>query len=451
MTLVEVRDAPPAAPEKRWRAAVRFTGIAAGNFMITMDATVLNVALPDMRRELHAPAAALPWAVDAYTVVLAGMLLASGALADRWGPRRVYRAALAAFAAVSVLCAAASNVGVLIAGRALLGIPAAGLVPASMALLAVLYPDTAVRSRRIGALIAITGVAIAAGPVFGGALVALDGWRLVFLVNPPIALLAFLAARGLREHPTGIAKPFDKYGISLTVLALTALTFGLVDGGTGGWARFSPIAACVVAALAFSALPAAHRRAAAPVLPPALLRLTRVRVDLLVAIVAQLVYYGLLFSMSQWMVEARGMTALTAGLAFLPMTVPIILVPTLTGRLVARYGARPLMIAGMAVTLAGGVVLSTCGTSLWVLFLVEVLIGVGGPLATPAYIADMSAAVPLEFAATGQGALNAARQTGTALGVAIFGTLSGLPTTGVVITAAVVVVLAVLANTRRAA
>ncbi|RJL35944.1 MFS transporter [Bailinhaonella thermotolerans] len=440
---VTLRAAPPYTRERG--AAGRFAGIAAGNFMISLDATILNVALPDMRADLHAPAAALPWAVDAYTVVLAGLMLASGSVADRWGPRRVYQAALAGFAVFSLLCALAPNAGVLIAGRALLGVPAAGLVPASMALLAALYPEPDRRSRRIGGLVSITGLGIVAGPILGGALVAAGGWRLVFLVNLPVALLTLLSSRGLSGHRAGTAVPIDRAGLLLSITGLVALTLGLVDGGTAGWARPLPYAAIAVAAVAVAVLPRVERRAGAPVLPPALLALTRVRVNLGVAVTSQLIYYGLLFTLTQWLVTTRGLTPLQAGLAFLPMTVPVAVLPMITGRLVVRLGARRLILAGITLDLLGGLVLATGGGSMWSLFAAQLLIGAGSPLAIPACVADMSAAVPLNLAATGQGALNAARQAGTALGVAIFGALATLPSTGVVLAGAAALTLAALA------
>ncbi|MEV5573597.1 MFS transporter [Spirillospora sp. NPDC052269] len=423
---------------------MRFVGIVAGNFMIALDATILNVALPDMRSDLHASAAALPWAVDAYTVVLAGLMLASGSIADRWGPRRVYRVALAGFALASLLCAFAPNAAVLIAGRALLGVPAAGLAPASMALLAALFPDPDQRSRRIGASVAITGIGVVGGPVLGGALVALGGWRLVFLVNIPIALLTLAASRGLSGHRGETARPVDRSGILLSITGLVALTFSLVDGGTGGWLRTRPIAGLVVAAIAIGFLPAVQRRAASPVLPPALMALRRVRVDLVVGVMSQFVYYGLLFALTQWMVVGKGLSPVRAGAAFLPMTVPVLFVPLLTGRLVVRFGARRVMPAGMALDLAGGILLAAGGDSLWTVFAAQVLVGVGSPLAIPSCMADMSAAVPLSLAATGQGALNAARQTGTALGVAVFGTLATLSSTGLVLSVVALFTLAVV-------
>ncbi|MBC2867092.1 MFS transporter [Streptomyces mexicanus] len=444
---------PRATGAARPRTALRFAGLAAGNFMITLDATVLNVALPDLRADLHAPAAALPWAVDAYTVVLAGLMLASGSIADRWGPRRVYQVALAGFAVFSLACALAPNVGTLIAGRALLGVPAAGLVPASMALLAALCPTPDERSRKVGVLVAISGLGIAAGPVVGGALVAVGGWRTVFLLNLPIALLALVASRGL-DARAGTPRPLDRLGLLLSVIGLVALTFGLIEAGTGGWLRPLPLAALLVAVAAVAVFPAAQRRAAAPVLPSALLALKRVRVDLVAAVSAQLIYYGLLFALAQWMITTRGDSAAEAGLAFLPMTVPVAFVPLLTGRLVVRFGAHRMMCAGLTLDLLGGLLLVVGGSSSWTILAVQLLVGAGSPMVIPAFIADMSAAVPLELAATGQGALNAARQTGTALGVAVFGTLATLPAHGCVLAVAAALTLAVVAplarNRRRA-
>ncbi|WP_214415803.1 MFS transporter [Sphaerisporangium fuscum] len=430
----------PARP----RTGIRFAGIAAGSFMIALDATILNVALPDMRQELRASAAALPWAVDAYTVVLAGLLLASGSIADRFGPRRVYRAALAGFALASLVCAAAPSVEVLIAGRGLLGVPAAGLVPASMALLADLYPDPGTRSRKIGTLVSISGLGVVAGPILGGALVAAGGWRLVFLVNLPVAMLTLLASGGLSGRRTGTARRLDLAGLLLSVAGLTALTFGLVDAGTSGWLRPLPFGALTAAAVAFGVFTVVQRRAETPVLPPALTALARVRADLAVAVISQFVYYGLLFTLTQWMVH--DVSPLRAGLAFLPMTAPVIFMPMLTGRLVVRFGARPVMLAGLALDLAGGLLLAMESTSPWAIVAVQVLVGAGSPLAIPACIADMSAAVPLGLAATGQGALNAARQAGTALGVAIFGTLGALSTSGVVLAVSAVLAVVVICS-----
>ncbi|MER6033176.1 MULTISPECIES: MFS transporter [unclassified Streptomyces] len=405
--------------------AGRFFGIVVGNFLVLLDASILNVAVPDLRDDLHASASALPWTVDAYTVVFAGLMLAAGSIADRFGPRRIYRAALISFGVVSALCAAADSAGMLIAGRALLGVAAAGLVPASLALLAGLYPDPAKRSRAVGAWAAISALGLVSGPVLGGALVALGGWQLVFLVNPPIALITVVLARSLSADRPTAHRPIDYPGLLLSIAGLGALTFGLVDGGTDGWGRAVPVTALVAALLAFVLLAVVERRAADPALPPALLSLSRVRADLVAGSAASFAFYGLLFAMTQWMVEDRGMSALRTGLAFLPMTLPLAVLPFFTGRLVAKTGTRPLILFGLTAGAVSGLILSFSGTEtpLALLVAAQIALALCATTAIPASTADMATAAPQRFAATAQGALNASRQAGSALGVAVLGTL----------------------------
>ena len=423
----------------------------AGNILVLLDASILNVALPDVRHSLHATAAALPWAVDAYTVVFAGLMLASGAVADRWGARRVYRGALAAFAVMSVLCAAAPNAGVLIGGRALLGAAAAGLVPASLALLAAMYPDPAARAKAIGAWAAISCLGLITGPVLGGALVTLGGWRLVFLVNPPIAVAAWFISRRLTAHQPTKHRRLDVPGLILSILGLGTLTYGLVSAGTTGWARPAPIAALLAAAAAFGGLAAVERRAAAPVLPPALLTLGRIRANLIAAVAANFVFYGLLFSITQWLQDERRLSPLCTGLAFLPMTLPMSILPFFSGRLVHRFGARPLILLALVADIAAGGVLTLVGshTSLLVVVTAQLAVAVGAVLAIPSITADMAIATPQHLAATGQGALNAARQSGSALGVAVLGTVSTVHLSGIVMAAGAAIALALTALTRR--
>ncbi|WP_419993844.1 MFS transporter [Streptomyces boninensis] len=437
-------------PAKRSGTAIGFAGIVAGNGLVLLDTTILNVALPDVRTDLGASAAALPWTADAYTVVFAGLLLAAGAVADRFGARRVYRYALAAFAALSLLCAAAPGAAALIGGRALLGAAGAGMVPASLALLASLYPEPARRARAVGAWAALSSIGMIAGPVLGGALVELGGWRLVFLVNPPIAALAIWAARNLRNNPAAApprtgpspssrlrSRRGDPLGLILSVAGLSALTFGLIDAGTSGWARPLPVAALLVAAAAFAALAVAERRVPAPALPPALLRLRPVQAAVVTATTATWTVYGVLFLLTQWLVEDRGLRPLQAGLAFLPLTLPMCVLPLLTGRLVARTGTRPAMLGGLTAVAASGGLLAFAGhdAPLGLITAVQLVLAVGATLSIPSATAELSSSAPAELAATGQGALNAARQAGAALGVAVLGTCGDLRTAGIVVLA----------------
>ncbi|MEU5300891.1 MFS transporter [Streptomyces noursei] len=424
------------------RSRLAFAGIAAGNLLVLLDTTVLNVALPDLRRALHPAAAALPWAVDAYTVVFAGLLLAAGVFADRWGARRMYVGALSGFAVLSVLCAAAPGADALIAGRALLGAAGAGLVPASLALLIALYPDPARRTRAIGVWTALSGLGAAAGPVLGGGLVELGGWRLVFLVNPPIALAALLLARRLPAPAPRAAsaapRALDRSGLLLSTGALGALTFGLVQAGIEGWSApsaWGPLAAAVVA---FVALAAVERRVAAPVLPPALLALPRVRTAMLAAAVSCFAYFGGMYLLALWLQRTYALSPPAAGLACLPLTFPVCVMPFFTGRLVARHGARPVLLAGMAATaLAGGLLLLAGGRPpLPLLVVAELALAAAGTLSIPGAAAAMAVEAPAELAATAQGALNGIRQAGSALGVAVLGTLGGPRDAGAVLVVA---------------
>ncbi|MDC7336754.1 MFS transporter [Streptomyces lydicus] len=427
-----IAAAPPA------RSRLTFAGIAAGNLLVLLDTSVLNVAVPDVQRSLHPAAAALPWTVDAYTVVFAGLLLAGGVFADRWTARRVYRVALAAFAVLSALCAAAPDAGTLIAGRALLGAAGAGLVPASLALLIALNPDPARRTRAIGAWTALSGLGAAAGPVLGGGLVELGGWRLVFLINPPLALAALLLARRLPKPPTRTVRALDRCGLLLSTAALGALTFGLVEAGLYGWASpysWGPLAGAL---LALAALTAVERRIAAPVLPPALLALPRVRAAMVAAAVSCFAFFGGMYLLALWLQHTYALSPFEAGLAALPLTFPVWVMPFFTGRLVARYGARPVLLTGMSASVAAGVLLALCGghhPPLALVVAAELALAATGTLSIPGAAAEMAVSAPPELAATGQGALNGVRQAGSALGVAVLGTLATLPAAGGVLLA----------------
>ncbi|MEU9497296.1 MFS transporter [Streptomyces sp. NPDC048196] len=423
------------APSKR-HSKLTFAGIATGNLLVLLDTSILNVAVPDVQKSLHPATAALPWAVDAYTVVFAGLLLAGGVIADRWGARRVYATALGLFAALSVVCAFAPNVGALIGGRALLGAAGAGLVPASLALLIHLNPDPARRTRAIGAWTALSGLGAAAGPVLGGALVELGGWRLVFLVNPPIALAALLLARRLPVPPLRATRALDRPGLALSTAGLALLTFGLVEAGIEGWGSPRALIPIVAALLCFVAVAVVERRVAAPVLPPALLTLPKVRAAMVAAAVSCFAYFGGMYLFAVWLQHTYDLTPFKAGLASLPIAFPVCVMPFFTGRLVARYGARPILLAGMSASVVSGVLLSFCTghhPPLPLILAAELTLAATGTLSIPGAAAAMAVSAPPEYAATSQGALNGIRQAGSALGVAVLGTLGTLTTSGYVL------------------
>jgi DHA2 family methylenomycin A resistance protein-like MFS transporter len=453
--------APEAVPEPARaedpKAGIRFFGITVGLLLVNFDATILNVALPRIGQDLHSSAAALPWTADSYTVVVSGLLLAAGALADRFGSRRVFRSALITFAVFSVLCALAPDAGTLIAGRALLGLTAAGLMPASLALLRVLYPDAQRRVRAVGSWAAVTTLGLAAGPALGGVLLAIpspDAWRLIFLINPPLALLGFRLIRGIGEPERGPRQRVDLAGLLLSVAGLGAAAFGLIDSGPAGWTSPAVLAAFTVSALSFAALAVVERRAAAPALPPALLSLGRVRTAIAAAGLSNFLWYGLWFALAIWLETVRHLSPLATGLFFLPASLPMSMVPPLTARAIARFGTRRTMLSGFAlyVLAAGLFLLFGAHAALWLYIVGALLFSLAAVQVIPSVTAEISLSAPARYAATGQGALYASRQAGSALGVAVVSAVgvTDLPAAAVALLAGAALALLLIACSGRA-
>ncbi|MGA5765638.1 MFS transporter [Nonomuraea bangladeshensis] len=385
---------------------MRLFGFSLAYFLVILDTTVLTVALPDLRDSLGGPPAGQQWAVNAYTVAFAAALLAGGAVADRYGAARVFKLGVAAFGGLSLLCAAAPHLGVLIGTRALLGVAAALCTGGSLGLLAELYPSPAARARATGVWAALTGTALAAGPLLGGLLVDLYGWRAVFLVNVPPAVVSLLVMRPVTS-PRGVR------GIDWRVQVLAGAFLGLLAEAL---IDASPVAAgSAVAALA--ALVVTERRSHAPALPGGLLAATWP--ELLAGVAANFAFSGALFVLTLLFQDVRHLTPMAAGLAFLPLTLPMTVNPLLTGRLVARHGPRPPILGGLALVAAGlGGLALTEAVAPWL-----VVMGFGLSFVLPALMAGIVGRAPAGTAGTAGGVLNAFRQAGATLGVAVMGVI----------------------------
>ncbi|HWE33093.1 MAG TPA: DHA2 family efflux MFS transporter permease subunit [Solirubrobacteraceae bacterium] len=400
--------------------------ICLGYFMVIVDATIVNVALPSIGRELGAGVSSLQWVVDAYTVVFAGLLLSAGSLGDRVGARRVFGAGLLVFTVASAVCAAAPSVALLITARVAQGVGAAMLVPSSLALLRASYERPSERARAVGAWGAIAGVGAASGPVLGGLLVGLISWRAVFVVNVPVGALALLlSARHLPVARGRRVRGFDPPGQALAIAALSLVTLGLIEGGDAGWgspAALVPLAAFVPAALAFLYVERRHRD---PMLPLALFRSRTFSGASFVGLAINLGFYGQLFAIVFYFQHVRGYSALVTGLALLPEGAFVAIASAVSGRVTGRVGPRAPMLFGLTLGAAGFAGLIAAGRTTSYALLVPALIaaGFGMALTMPAATAAVIESAPAERAGIASGVLNAARQAGGAVGVALLGTL----------------------------
>ena len=412
----------------RIRHPLVLASVCLGYFMAVLDSTVVNVALPDMARSLGTGIAGMQWVVDGYALLFASLLLTAGALGDRLGNRGMFVAGLALFTLASALCGIAPSLGALVAFRALQGVGAAVQVPASLALLRHAYHDPAERAQAIGIWAAATGVAVAAGPVVGGILTHAWTWRSVFLVNLPVGVLGIvLTLRHVPPVPPHQDGDLDLTAQALGIAALGGLTFGLIQGGVWGWASAPVILALLVAAVAAVLFYLGERRAAHPMLPPALFRDATFSAANAVGAILSFGFYGELFLMSLFFQQVQHRSPLAAGLALLPQTAVISLMNFVSGQVTARRGARLPMALGLAIGGAGllGLALVSARASLFSVVGPMLAVGMGASLAMPAMTHAAIDHTPKERAGIGSAVLNASRQVGGVVGIALLGALIG--------------------------
>jgi DHA2 family methylenomycin A resistance protein-like MFS transporter len=404
-----------------------------GFSMVLLDTTVVNVALGDIARDLHAGPTALEWVANGYTLVFAGLLLSTGLAADRLGARRVFLAGLATFAAGSVLATLAPTAGALVGAQAVLGIGAALVLPTSLSLLSQVFTDPIRRAQAVGVWASGSAVAFAAGPVVGGVLIEQGSWRTVFVINLPLALVAALLV--VRHVPrgapagSGSRAPLSLGPQAAAVAMLVALTFGLIESGDRGWGSPLVLGALLAAAVVAALLVARERVSARPIVPRELLADRRFTASTAGGALLNFAFYGELFFLSIFLQQERGLSALQTGLEFLPQPLLFMAMTPLFGRIVARSGPRGPLVAGAALaSVAGVVLLGVDGNSGYGVMLAGLTLnGLGAGLAIPAVTAAVMGAAPPALAGIASAALNAGRQVGGVVGVAVLG---GLATAG---------------------
>ncbi|MCW5221698.1 DHA2 family efflux MFS transporter permease subunit [Verminephrobacter aporrectodeae subsp. tuberculatae] len=397
--------------------------------IVILDTSIVNVALEPIAASLGASVAGLQWVVTAYTLAFASLLLSGGALGDRIGAKPTYIAGLLIFALASALCALAPSLPVLIAARVLQGIGAALLVPCALALITAAYPTPDGRARAIGIWAGFGGIAMAAGPLVGGLLIHLLGWRSIFFVNLPIALVGTWLASRIEAvaPPAPASRRLDALGQVLVIVALALSVALLIEGERLGWQNAWVRMGTCTAVAAWVLFLRVESRTRDPLMPLRLFRSSAFFAATVVSLVSALVFYGLFFLLSLYFQTLRGWPPLRTGCAFLPLTACVTAGSFWSGTLTRSYGPRLVVGAGFLLYAAGfaGLYALSADTPYWRAALCFPIVGLGSGLITPAATTLLMGAAETARAGVAAGVLNASRQTGSAFGVAIFGTLLG--------------------------
>ena len=410
---------------RKWWTLV---AVAFGLFMIMLDNTVVNVALPSIQRDLHVSVSQLEWVVNGYFLTFAVLMLSGGKLADLLGRRRIFIAGLVVFTLSSLACGLATSGGMLIAFRAVQGIGAAMMNPATLSIITATFPPRQ-RGMAMGIWVGVSAVALALGPITGGLLAQYAHWSWIFFINVPIGVLAIVAARVvIREsRDTSADQRLDLPGLVTSGGALFALTYALIEANSKGWASAEILSLFAAAVVGFAAFILVEKRQRAPMLDISLFRNPTFAGANSTMLLVALSMFGVFFFVSLFVQNILHYSPVRAGAAFLPMTLCIILFAPVAGKLSDRIGSRWLMGAGLGMVSVSLVLFSLVdqNSSFWNLFPALLIGGAGMATAmTPTTSAAMGS-VPVDKAGVGSGVLNSMRQVGGSLGVAIMGAILG--------------------------
>jgi EmrB/QacA subfamily drug resistance transporter len=427
MSARQTEAAPTAMDELSRRRRIGILFICSMSlFIVGLDATIVNVALPSIGRDLHAAVSGLQWTVDAYTLVLASLLMLSGSTADRLGRRRTFVVGLLTFVAGSFLCSLAPNLTTLVVFRMVQAVGGSMLNPVAMSIITNTFTQPRERAQAIGVWGAVVGVSLALGPVIGGLLVTSAGWRSIFWINIPIGLVAVvLALRYVPESRAPRARRVDGVGQLLVIALMASLTYGIIEAPSHGWTSGQIIVAFTLALGSLVGLLVFEPRRDEPLIDLRFFRSIPFSGATIIAVAAFAGLGGFLFLNTLYLQEVRGLSPLHAGIDTLPMASMALLFPVISGRILAVRGARiPLIISGVGL-LVGCIMLTRGSDSTpfsW-LFTAYVIFGVGfGFVNAPITNAAVSG-MPRAQAGVASGIASTSRQVGQTLGVAVVGAL----------------------------
>jgi EmrB/QacA subfamily drug resistance transporter len=425
---MNLMDARPPEQLSRGRRLLVLAICCMSLLIVGLDATIVNVALPAIHRSFHSSVAGLQWTLDAYTLVLASLLMLGGSTADRIGRRKVFQIGLAVFSLGSLLCGLAPSLGLLIAARVLQAVGGAMLNPVAMSIIRNVFEDPRERSQAIGVWGGVFGLSMALGPVLGGALVDGVGWRAVFYVNVPVGLAAIiLTALFVPESRAPRPRRLDPGGQVLVIVALAALTYAIIEGPRHGWASVEILALFAVSAMAFIALVLYELRHPEPLLEMRFFSSIPFSGAAATAVLAFAGFNGFLFLNTLYLQDVRGLSPLDAGLYLLPTAAMLLIFSPLSGWLVGRHGSRRSTMLGALAMVAGAAMLLslTPGTSSAYLLVSYFAFGLGIGLINPPITDTAVSGMPGEQAGVAAAVASTSRVVGVTLGVAVIGAVSG--------------------------
>jgi EmrB/QacA subfamily drug resistance transporter len=415
------------APSSR-RKVIILISCCLSLLIVSMDATIVNVAIPSIRTELHASASELQWVIDVYTLVLASLLLLSGATADRFGRRRVFQIGLTVFAVGSLLCSLAPDIHTLIAARLLQGIGGSMLNPVALSIISQVFVGRVERARAIGIWGAVMGIAMALGPMLGGALIELGDWRAVFWINLPICAAAILlTAIFVPESRSATMRDVDPIGQALAVAFLFSVVFVLIEGREMGGSAAPAVAISIVAVLALLGFLRYESRHKDPFIDLRFFHSIPFASATVIAVCAYAAYGAFLFMMSLYLQVARHYSAFHTGLMYLPISVAALTLSPLSGRLVGRFGTRPSLVAAGIMITAATLMLAdlTVTAPVWAVVAIFAVFGAGFAMANAPITTTAVSGMPTDRAGAASAVASTSRQVGVSIGVALCGSLAG--------------------------
>jgi EmrB/QacA subfamily drug resistance transporter len=410
------------------RKVIILTSCCLSLLIVSMDATIVNIAIPAIRADLHASASQLQWVIDVYTLVLASLLMLSGAAGDRFGRRRVFQIGLAVFAVGSLLCSLAPGIDTLIAARFLQAIGGSMLNPVALSIITQVFTGRVERARAVGVWGAVVGISMALGPMVGGTLIDLVGWRAVFWINLPICAAALiLTAIFVPESKSTTMRDIDPVGQGLAVAFLFGVVYVLIEGPGLGWTSTRTLLVLVVAMLAFVGFLRYESGRRDPFVDLRFFRSVPFASATLIAVCAFAAWGAFLFMMALYLQGERHYSAVHTGLIYLPIALGALIFSPLSGRMVGRFGSRPsLLAAGVLITLASVLLTGlTATTPVWALVVMFSAFGIGFAVINAPITNAAVSGMPTDRAGAAAAVTSTSRQVGVSIGVALCGSVAG--------------------------